>query len=431
MTLATGLYLVLGAVVVVALALARGPLLALVNTPATLHPEAGRALVVMGATLAVANLVTVAAGVFAGRQRMDLSNRLVMLVTALQLVGTIVVLARGGGLVALAGVALAAQGAGALTGFAMLRRHVPALVLDGGAVTRPLLRALSRYGLALQITNLGTLAQFQLDKLLLAHFVALGAVTPFELGFRLASAVWVAPMLMLPPLIPAFAQLSATGDRQRLLRLYHRASRYVAAIAYPLAAFVVVASVPLVTLWLGPGHPQAALATAGLSMLLWVSLHTGVATAALRGMGVPGREARYHVVAMGLHVAASLWAVPRWGLTGALVATAVSTAVAAVWLLHRFHRDVGESSRRWLWDTVRVPLLCSVAAGVAVWLIEAGWDSPSSGRGAALGALARAAAVFAAVVGFGYVATGFVRLAELRGLTGGVPAEVADSMEPR
>lgn len=422
-TLSTALYTVLGVIAVAGLAVWRNEVLGLIHTPPALFREAGICLVGMAGVLALTNVVGVMTAVLQGRQRMDVTNQIQAAGSLLQIVGSVAVLHWGGGLKGL--VALAALIAvvnGALS-WGSMRRIAPDVVLNTRHFSRSLFARLFDYSMALQVTNVGTLAQYQMDKLLLAHFVALGPVADFELGYRLTTAAWALPFLLLPPLIPAFSHLAATAERERFQRLYHRASRYLAAVTFPLAGFMIACAPDVVTAWLGPGHAAVATVTAGLSAFMLLTVLTGVANSALRGMGQPWLEARYHLVGIGTHLAASLWLVPRFGLHGALLAMGISGVLCVGYLLWSFHRRIGASLRHWAVTTLATPLLLSaLAVGVTALFRGATFWTEASGRLEGVERMVLGAAVFAVVIAAGYLRSGFVTVAEVRDLVRGLLA---------
>lgn len=422
-------YAALSAAAVLGLTLGRHFVLDLLRVPAELRDEAGWSLVGMAVVLGISNLSGVLVAILNGRQRMDVTGRVMLWGTALQIAGVVLALRMGTGLrglVVSAGLAQLAMGVGYWNA---VRRLAPGIVPGGGRLDPALARRVFTYSVALQITNLGTLAQFQFDKLLLARYADLTSVAQFELGVRLGTAPWVLPMLILPPLIPAFAQLVGASEHARLVRLYWRATRYLTAAAFPLAAFLIVAAPALVTVWLGPGHAPVALATASIGAFLLITVMTGVCTAALRGMERPWLEARYHLAGLVVHVGLSLWLVPRYGLRGALLGLLISGAFSAAYLIWAFHRQLRESLARWA-ASLGWPVALSAAAAMisAVWP-GASWNVTSLTRGAAWAELGGLTVVFAVVILTGYSWSGFVPLREVRELMSG--ALVVGPREPR
>ena len=358
------LYAVLGLLIVAGFALFGGRLLDLFKVTPELRPEAGRAMLVAAAVYGLLNLYMLTASVLTGLHRMDVWNRISIGVTLLQLAGVFLVLRIGGGLVALmlnTGVTLAI---GALLGWLAIRRLAPEIGFDFGAFTPRLFTRLTRYSAALQVINLGVLVQFQLDKVLLGAMVSLAAVASFEFGLRVVSALWSLPSLLLPPLIPAAAHLAAVGDQERLRRLYRRASRYVLAVAFPVAAGMIAVAPALYRAWLGPGHDDAARAATALAAMLGINILTGVGSALVRGMGRPGLEARYQVIAIVLHLGFSLLLIPRFGLTGVLWALVASTSIGSLYFVWTFHRFLGEPLGSFLRGVIAPPLAAAVLGAV-------------------------------------------------------------------
>jgi O-antigen/teichoic acid export membrane protein len=413
-TLGTLGYLGLTVPVVVALALWPDPVLDLVRTPAAVRPEARWTLIGMGVVLGLNNLVGLLTATLAGLQRLDVSNRIQLVVTTLQVGGALLVLALGWGLLGL----VASFGAGVLAGgvgsWRAVRALAPQIRFDLAAANRRLFGEITRFSAALQIINVGTFFQLQLDKFLLAHFATLAMVTRFELASRVALAAWAMPLLLLPPLVPAVAQLVQLDDRDRVVRLYSRASRYLFAVAVPIAVYTATMAPHLGRAWLGPGYPEVAVLAAGLVGYLLVIALTGVGTAVARGLGEPWLEARYHLLALALHLAGSFALVPRFGLEGALAAILGSGVVATSWFVYRFHRRLGVSNGRWLAEALAKPAAGSaLAAGLTVAWTRV-WIEAPTGAGASVAALGAGALVFAVVIVTFYRLANVVSADELR-----------------
>ncbi len=420
MTLGALTYAALTLPMVAAFVLLQGPILTAIHVPPALWAEAGFCLVGMAVALAASNLVGVLTAVLNGFQRMDLTNRIQLVVTGLQLGGVIAVLSAGyglRGLVAVAGVAAVLTG---VLSWRELRRVAPETRFDASAIDPAIRRRMFDYSAALQIINFGTFFQFQLDKFLLAHFRGLTEVTPFELAYRLALAAWVVPMLVLPPIVPAVSHLGSLADRERIARLYARASRILAAISVPIGIFTIVSAPAMVTAWLGPGHGAAAVYLSAMAGFLMLTILTGVGTMVCRGLGQPWVEAMYHGLGTVVHLGLSLWLVPRWGGSGVVVALLVSAVISVVWFLGRFHRQIGEPNGAWIREALGFPVLASLVAGAIVLAFTGGLPGIPAGRGAALLEVARNGAVFAVVVTAAYIALKVVTVEELKSLRGRV-----------
>ena len=414
LTLGAALYGGLALVGVIAIVTARPWLLDFFHVAPALRDEARSALAVAAIAYGFLNASALLSSVLSGLHRIDLANRIAIVTTLLQLAGVCVVLARGGGVTAIMLVTGGALALSTVLAALTIRRLDPEIGFGWTGIA-PLWGRMRGFGVALQIINLGVLAQFQLDKLLFGRFLSLAAVTSYELGYRVAFAVWSLPALMLPALLPAISHLDASGDRERVRRLYRRASRYVFAAAFPLAAALVALGQPLYAAWLGPGHDDAALAAAALGGFLGVNALTGVGSAVARGVGRPDLEARYHLLAMALHVPLSLVLIPRFGFAGGLMSLVVSGIAGSLYFLLAFHRFMAEPVGRFVLEVVARPAVVAVAAGLlgfAAARIVAGDPGPWD-RGRALAAFIAGAGTLAVTTGVGLIATRALGLGEL------------------
>ena len=416
-TLGTTVYIVLIIPIVTLLVLLRDPILDAIHTPAALRAEAGASLVGMAVVLGATNLVAVLTAVLAGRQRLDVASRISLIVTFLQVGGAILVLSLGWGLVGL----VFSTGIGVLVSGILSWRAVrdidEGFRFDFAAIELGMLKRLLRFSFALQITNIGSFLQFQLDKILLAHYATFAVVTRYELATRLTVAAWAIPYLVLVPLVPAAAELNSQDDMERIVRLYRRASRYLFVVAVPIAAFEIACAPGLVTLWLGPGYREVAVTTVFMILFMVIITATGVGTAISRGIGEPWMEARYHMMGAATHIALSLWLVPRYGLRGSLFALVASGAISSAFFLAQLHSRLRESTPRWLVATTGIPIVVSAVAAVVLVPWASGWNQPFVSRSEAMRVLA-AGAVFAVTIFAGYFATRHVTLSELRQLGG-------------
>ncbi|MFN8587553.1 MAG: oligosaccharide flippase family protein [Candidatus Eisenbacteria bacterium] len=410
------LYLALGLLLFGGAALLRGPLLDFFHIAPELRAEAGGALLLAAAATLALNLSQYGGAVLGGLQRLDRWSQVSMAGTFVQIAVSALVLARGGGVTHLLAVSalvnLAAAGASA----AWALQIDPTLTPAFSGWTAGLWRGLGGFSLAMQVVGVGLLLQFQLDKVLFGRWVGLTAVAEYELAYRVAFGAWALPALLLPPLLPAVAHLHAAGDHDGVVALLRRATRYVLALALPLAAGLVALSPTLLAAWLGPGHESASRAAVALGVVLGATILTGAGSAVVRGMGRPGVEAWYFVVAAAVHVPLSLWWIPRYGFTGGLWALVVSGIVGPVWFVVRLHRFLGLSLAGELRQRIAPPLFASVVAGVAGAEAARFVAGLGAGRSIELAAFVVGGTVLVSIAGGALLLVRYVTLAELRGL---------------
>ena len=340
------------------------------RVPPAALADARQAMLLAPAVFALAGCANITSAVAQGCGRFDLANLVMLVASAEQAAGVYVVLHSGWGLQGLllnVGVGWALSG---LTGLLLLSRAVPDFHWRSPRASMSRLREVFRFGGVLQITNLLGAIHFQMDKFLLSRFVALDAITPYELGSRVAISASTVPGLLLVGILPTAAGIHAVDDQARLRRLYQRANRYVLLAGAAIVAATLGAAPRLYLAWLGPGHEASAFTFQALMLGIVASLATGIGTSLARGIGRPDLEAWFAVVVVGLHATLSLWLVPRIGYRGALVAWGVSNTVGAAYFLWSLARTM-----RWPWASVLVrphlvPALAAVVAGAAVWALD-------------------------------------------------------------
>jgi O-antigen/teichoic acid export membrane protein len=363
-TLAALGYLALAALWLILALLFRGALLDWLQIPVAARAVTGVVMLAGAGVFACSGLANVTMAALQGCGRFDLANLVLLAAVAQQAIGIPVVLhARWGlaGLVANVGI-----GWGLGLGLGLWQLARAELDFRWGSPARSMAHTVEafRFGGPIQLTNMLTVMHSQLDKFLLARFVQLAAVTPYELGYRVILGVYAPPQLLVLALLPAAAALHAAENHGRLRELYLRANRYVLAAAAVTLAASLGSAGRIYWMWLGPGHAEAALALRGLSLSSAVWITTLVGTTVARGIGRTDLEAWFSVVALAAHLPLSLLLLPRYGLSGALVATLAANLIAAAFFLARLSRTLGWPRAQVLFEPLGVPLL-ALALGAA------------------------------------------------------------------
>lgn len=232
----------------------------------------------------------------------------------------------------------------------------------------------------------------QLDRLSLASLRPLAELGYYTLALSVAAGLGRVVSPMFNALYPRFSRLVARRDDSTLIDLYHLSSQYLAVVVAAVAAILIVYAREVLLLWTGDAS-TASIVALPMSIL--------VAGSALNGlMNIPYAlqlANGWTRLALGLNAASllagipfCLWAVPRYGMTGAaciwLLANFASVAIG-VPLMHR--RLLRTAMRGWYVQDTLPPIVAATAtATVLYWLLP-----PVSRSGAGIGLLALASAV--------------------------------------
>ena len=391
-------YLLLGVTWWLVLALCGSWIVGLLRIPPE-HIEDGLRLVrASPALFAAIGIAGVATASLQGHGRFDLAGATLLSGVAVQGAGVLWVIRHGAEFAPLILAVIAGWVVAALIGFTVVSRVVPgALAAPIGSLRSHASDSL-RFGLPMQWATACATIHQQMDKFFIARFVSLAAVTPFEIGFRVAAAAATVPQQFFLAVMPMMAELRTGRHEAALARLYRRGDRLVLAATSLWLAALVAAAGPLLQAWLGTAPPGAAALTALLAISWAVALSTGMGTSLARGISRTSLEARFASVVLAVHLVLSLILIPRMGAIGAGIATVVANTVGACVFLVEVARTM-----EWRWQETAlegrvVPVIASVLGAVAGIALARAWPA-SEGLTAWLRALgiASAAATIAAI----------------------------------
>ena len=185
------------------------------------------------------------------------------------------------------------------------------------------------------------------DTLLLGHFLEEDQVGIYRVAFRMAAVVTLVQAAVNSYAAPLFAERHAAGDRAGLKSALRQTT--LLNVAFSVPAFVALVSVPAWWLgWFGDAF------VVGATCLVWLAL--GQVVNALCGpvmylLNMTGHERQAQrivwIAAIG-NLTMNVWAIPRFGIEGAAVATAFSMALWNVAAAVAVKRLLGLS----VWDAI-------------------------------------------------------------------------------
>lgn len=413
-TLAAVGYFLFGAVWLALAPALCGPMLDLLRVHGEMRPAAEFAFYAAPVSFALGGSSLTAVMVLQAYARFDLAALATLSITLTQAAGILWALSHGGGLQGTVSAVLIAYAVGGL--LTLLLIVFGAKGFTWASVPRALhrWRAAVAFGGPLQLANVLAVTHQQVDKLLLTRFASLALVAPYELGLRLATTMSSIPQLALSAVAPVASAMHAREEHARSEALFHRADRYVMALAAMVAAMLLGAGTRLLESWLGHHDPQADIALVGLVFAAMFALATSTAAVMVRSAGRTDLEAMLSAVALATHLGAAAVLIPRYGLLGAVAATLLGNVVACLFFLIRVSRAMNWELVRTVLGGWALPMLASII-GMAVGRVLSPLLPIESGiTGWALAAVvALAAGLVCAVV---LLLTGSVSARELRDL---------------
>jgi len=223
------------------------------------------------------------------------------------------------------------------------------------------------YGIKMQVSQVGGLICFRLDKLIVSRFLGIASVSFYEVSSRLTSFMRALPLVMISALIPATSDLAAKNDQARILRTYLLASKYVTMVTVAMVAFLMLEARSVISLWLGSGFEASVVLVQVLAIGYGANVLGGAASQTGAGVGRPEFDMRSTVLLSILNPIFSILLVQQFGASGAAAGTSMAFVFATIYLLVTFHRNYAKNSVRTILQDVYVrPILAGAVANLAV-----------------------------------------------------------------
>lgn len=309
-----------------------------------------------------------------GFQRMGYSNAISLCSTLLLAVGTVVFLHQGYGLKGLIYNNAIVSAFVICSNALVARRLFPAMRLNPFRYcTRETLAQIFSFSWKVQVSNMTQLLIFQLDRVLLSHYVGLTAVGYYEVANRIASQVRGVVASMFSPMVPAASALQAGDESERVSGLYRRSFKYMAMVDIPLALLVVALAHPFVMAWMGSGYETSAVTMQLLMGSYMLNLLTGPGAFILSGINKPEIGMRSSVIAGMTNLVLCLYLVQSVGYYGVIIAVFISLMTSSVYFVWMLHKNIPGLSWRLYPRTMFRPMLLAGLLGGGLLTIPANY----------------------------------------------------------
>ena len=255
--------------------------------------------------------------------------------------------------------------------FLFRRQCLP--LLDTARFSFVHMREMAAYGLKSQLDQWGQFINFQFDKFIIAGWVGLWAVAPYEVANRSVLALRSIPASGLETTLPGAVLLHS--DRAAALRWYLASSRITLyAVCMFMLAPLAVAPVFLYA-WtgeLGYVGRWVFLALIAGAMAGVLTLPAAILAQASGRADLPARSAALSIL---LNVPLSLLLVLNWGLAGAAVGTGIALLFSALQLFRSVHLHFGWRASATLRTAAQLwpPVVVCVCIGALTYWIFNEW----------------------------------------------------------
>ena len=364
------LYVVLGAIVMGAVALSLLFFNQVFEIPADQAASARAVLLIIGARSALYMPLGMFRGVLVGHQKMKVANGYKVIGGLVYFVSVLIVLSRIPDLRVLAGLNALL---GVLPMFAMMV-HVkvisPELSLKPKHFDRSLVRELSSFSLYFSLIQVAGLIATRVDAIVVKLFLPLQMVAIYSIGIRLSGKAQQFCNHLIKALTPVVAELHGADEQQNIRAVWYLGSKLTTAFATPLLLGLALLAEPLIIAWTGPEFKMSVQVCQWLVAAVMISVIHGN-TQNILSMGGHQKFLAFSILGCQLlNLGLSLFLIHLYGIIGVAMATFIAYLPVYVGLIQTKAGSVHERSH---WDFYKSTVFPSIVPALlmAAFLVAA------------------------------------------------------------
>ena len=276
-----------------------------------------------------------------GFQRMGCSNLISFISTIIMAGGTFIILSLGYGLEGLI------YNNALITVFVIVSNSFVAFRLFPQMRLNPLkyfsretLKLIFGFSWKVQLSSISNLLVYQVDRVLLSHYLGLGAVSNYEVANRIATQARVFIASVFTPMVPAASSLQATDESGKVIGLYNRSMKYMAVAAIPFSALIIALAHPFVRTWLGEGYTTSAYTMQFLMFGYMLNLLPGPGNFILHGINKPHIPMLNSIGAGITNLILCYVLVQRLGYYGIIIGILTTIVISSLMFIFMVHKDI-------------------------------------------------------------------------------------------
>ncbi len=315
----------------------------LAHGDATLRAETASALRILALSVPAVMLSSGLRGVLEAFGRFDLTNRVSIPITLLNLICPAVLLYFGASLLVIVSALVLLRVGGTLLLMQSVIHVVPAMRTP--RLRAAGMRSVLSFGGWVTVSYIPGPLFAQVERYLLGSLAALSAVAFYSTPADVLSRVTVIPGAVLAVLFPVLAQ-ALHGDRGRAARLANRALLFIAVAVLPVLTLLVAIAPEALELWLGPEFAaQGARAGRILAVVTFMNCMDWLAFSLVQSAGFASWTGKLRAIEIPFHLAIAASLIHAAGIEGAALANLLRATVDGAVLVWMATRVLGQSGR--------------------------------------------------------------------------------------
>ncbi len=352
----------------------------LFKIPPELHSTARWLLLMVGTSVGLGFPLGVVGGFLDGLQRFYINNWTSVAANLVRLVLIVLALTRGRGLLTIALITVVLPLITSLVRGAIAFRICP-VPLGLKYVDRATFRTMANYSSVTLIIMIAGQLKFKTDTIVIGTMLSAAAITYFSIGSRIVNYAGEVVTGLAQNFLPLASQSEATGNLDRLRKVFVAGNRFCALISFPITAALLILGKSVIEVWVGKKYVAASYPILVIliipSTLMWAQAASG---RVLFGIS-KHRTWAFVTLSEGIcNLILSIILVRPYGIAGDAFGTAIPLACSMILFMPgHLCRQLGIRLRTYLWEAYVLPLLIT-APLVPVLLLMRRWFIPHNYR---------------------------------------------------
>lgn len=274
-----------------------------------------------------------------GLQRMDITNKVVIILSSSNLILSIIFLALGFKIYGLIWAYFLSLMIGILITVNVCSKIAPYIKISP-SFSKEIFLKVFQFNLFSAIGSISSVIHLQFNKLIVSYFLGLNFLAYYDISQKVATLPWVALQYIITPIMPAVSNIYKKIGIERIKEISENTLSCVYLISFPVFIFLSIFSDITIEFWLGKGYGMVSLALKFLAIAYFISILTGPGSAILTGMGLPKVPVYSGILTAFFNIAIVIILIKTNGFIGLLVGTISSYLFGAIYFFYSFHKVI-------------------------------------------------------------------------------------------
>lgn len=332
------LYFFFAILIIVIFLFLAAPILSILKITPILHDEAMQVFLIGIALFGASNALSPFRAILIGFQRMDILNKIEIVISIPNIIGTIFFLEKGYGLLGLMLNNVIIFILTSVMNIYFAFKILPQLKFNLFDFNKEMSKILLNFGYKIQLAKISGVVTNQTDKILIAYFLSIGLVTFYQLGSTVVVYVMSISALFVSALMPAFSSIEAKGQREKLIEVYFKSTKYLTFLMMPIYLFTIISASQIMTIWMGQGYERSAFVIQALILGFMINSIAQIAASTSMAIDKPQLMATGSIIIITLNIILSIFLIKIFGFFGVAWGTMLAVNIGTIYFIIKLHK---------------------------------------------------------------------------------------------